>query len=145
MDFEEFSDRAREIVAAVPREFLGGVTGVDVDRAIRKDRAIPDYYILGECGDDEVAALTEPEALRSRIRLFHGSFREIARTEAEFDWDGELIETILHEIRHHIEDRAGILDLRREDAWDAAEAGIRAGLKRPSSRGPGGGAGGGRA
>jgi len=133
MNFAQFSDRAEEILAAVPAEFLGGVTGVHAHRAAKEDPEIPDYFVMGECGDDEVAALTDPEALRSRIHLYHGSFRAIAREEPEFDWDGELVETILHELRHHIEDRAGILDLRLEDAWDEAEARIRAGLpKRPA-------------
>lgn len=128
MKFEEFSDRAVEIVSAIPDEFLGGVTGVHAHRAVKEDPEIPGSFFLGECGDDEVAALTEPEALRSRIHLYWGSFREIALGEPDFDWDGELIETILHEIRHHIEDRAGILDLRIEDELDALEARIRAGL-----------------
>jgi hypothetical protein len=128
MDFEEFSDRAEEILAAIPAEFLGGVTGVVAHRQTKKDPEIPDYFTLGECGDDEVAALTDPEALRSRIHLYHGSFRAVARDDPDFDWDGELIETIFHELRHHIEDRAGIPDLRNEDAWNEAEARIRAGL-----------------
>ncbi len=127
MDFEEFSDRAAEILASVPDAFLGGVTGVDVHRQVKADPEIPDSFFLGECGDDEVAALTEPEALRSRIHLYWGSFAAIAREETDFDWDGELIETILHELRHHLEDRAGILDLRIEDELDAMEARLRAG------------------
>ncbi|MEN8152112.1 MAG: metallopeptidase family protein [Planctomycetota bacterium] len=128
MDFEEFSDRAVEIVAAVPEGFLRGVTGVLAHREAREDPEIPGSFFFGECGDDEVAALTEPEALRSRIHLYWGSFAAIARNEPDFDWDGELIETILHELRHHLEDRAGILDLRIEDELDAIEARLRAGL-----------------
>jgi hypothetical protein len=39
----------------------------------------------------------------------------LAANEADFDWEGEAWETLLHEIRHHVESRAGQVDLIEED------------------------------
>jgi hypothetical protein len=116
MDFDQFSEVAKEIVEQIPDEFLRGVTGIQAHRGEKTHPDRPDLLTMGECTDDEAAALTEPEALRSRLHVYYGSFVALAREDPDFDWEGELRETILHELRHHIEDRAGILDLLREDA-----------------------------
>jgi hypothetical protein len=122
MDFELFSRSAERCFAGIPPEFVRGITGVHVHRGAKVHPEMADYYTLGECGDDEAAALTDPEALLSRIHLYYGSFRAIAAREPGFDWEEELRETILHEVRHHLEDRAGIPDLRIEDAIEEARA-----------------------
>ena len=120
MDFQTFARRAEEILAGIPPEFLRGITGVEAHRSAPSHPHLPEVYTLGECANDAVSALTEPEALRSRVHLYHGAFARVARRDPDFDWEAELRETILHEIRHHIEDRAGILDLRHEDDEDDA-------------------------
>jgi hypothetical protein len=116
VDFDQFSKTAEAFVAKIPEEFLRGVTGIQVHRGEKSDPDHPGFLTMGECTDDQAAALTDPEALRSRLHVYYGSFVAIAREDPDFDWEGELRETILHELRHHIEDRAGILDLLREDA-----------------------------
>ncbi len=115
MQFDRFARRAEEIVAGIPPRFLEGVVGVEVHRRAVQHPEVEDVYTMGECGDDEVTLLTDPEAIRSRVHLYHGSFAALARREPEFDWEGELEETILHELRHHLEDRAGITDLLLAD------------------------------
>lgn len=115
MDFARFSRRAEEIVSGIPAEFLRGIVGIEVQRGAKEDPELDGIYILGECEDDPATALTDPEALRSRIHLYHGSFRAVAAGDDGFDWEEELRETILHEIQHHLEDRAGIPDLVLED------------------------------
>jgi hypothetical protein len=115
MDFETFARRAGEILAAIPARFLQGIIDVDAHCQAFRDPDLRDVHILGECVDDEVNVLAGGEEIRSRIRLYHGSFVAIARKDPEFDWEWELKETILHEIRHHIEDRAGVSDLLLED------------------------------
>jgi hypothetical protein len=115
MDFARFSRRAAEIIAGIPEEFLRGIVGIEAHRSPKEDPELEGVFILGECEDDPATALTDPEALRSRIHLYHGSFRAVAAGDDGFDWEEELAETILHEIQHHIEDRAGIPDLILED------------------------------
>ena len=115
MNFDRFSDYAERFIERIPERFLAGVTGIQVHRNERTHPDRPDLLTMGECTDDEAAALTEPEALRSRLHLYYGSFAALAREDPEFDWEGEIVETILHELRHHLEDRAGIKDLLIED------------------------------
>ena len=45
--------------------------------------------------------------------LYYGSFLEVAGEG--FDWEAEVWETLLHELRHHLESLAGRDDLVRED------------------------------
>lgn len=131
MDFDTLSRRAAEILEEIPREFLRGVVGVEVHPEAEEHPHLPDLFTLGLCTDDELTRLTDPEAMRSRVHLYHGSFAAIGRREPGFDWEGELRETILHEIRHHIEDRAGLLDLRIEDALADALARFHQGEEPP--------------
>ncbi|MCU0726590.1 MAG: metallopeptidase family protein [Planctomycetes bacterium] len=131
MDFETFTRRAEEILAGVPPEFLTDVVGVEAHRAEKRHPHLPEVFTLGECGADEVSRMTDPETIRSRIHLYHGSFAALARKDPEFDFEGELKETVLHELRHHLEDRAGILDLLREDAMEDALARWQAGEEMP--------------
>jgi hypothetical protein len=131
MDFETFTRRAQEILAGVPPEFLTDVVGVDAHLDEKRHPHLPEVFTLGECGPDEVTRLADPGTDRSRIHLYHGSFAALARRDPEFEWEGELKETILHELRHHLEDRAGILDLLHEDAMDDALARWQAGEELP--------------
>jgi hypothetical protein len=57
---------------------------------------------------------------------------ELAKADPAFDTEAELVETIQHEVQHHLEDRAGMLDLRSEDALFEMHARFRAGLEVPS-------------
>jgi hypothetical protein len=49
------------------------------------------------------------------IALYWGSFRQLAGRDPGFDWDGELWETLTHELRHHLESLAGEDDLEGVD------------------------------
>jgi predicted Zn-dependent protease with MMP-like domain len=131
VDFDRFASRAEEILREMPPEFLRGVTGVEVHRQVKSHSQVAGFYTLGECASDEVTSLTDPGALRSRIHLYHGSFLALARADPDFDVEAELRETILHEVRHHIEDRAGIRDLLDEDAEDEALARFHDGQEMP--------------
>ena len=53
------------------------------------------------------------EGLGRHIALYYGSFLQVAGPG--FDWEGEVWETLLHELRHHLESLAGRDDLVRED------------------------------
>jgi len=115
MDFETFARCAEDIVDEIPEEFLAGVSGVEIHEEREDHPHVPGLYTLGMCASDDLRRMGDPEDTTSRVHLYHGSFLAVARRDPSFDWDEELRETILHEIRHHIEDRAGLPDLRRED------------------------------
>jgi hypothetical protein len=68
---------------------------------------LPEVYTLGECSTGELDLADGPEGFRSGVHLYHGSFQKLAELDPEFDWAGELEETLLHEIRHHRESAAG--------------------------------------
>jgi hypothetical protein len=126
MDFDTFSKRAREIAASIPSEFLTDVESVDVHRDAKAHPFLEDVFTLGECETSPLSEATGEERFRSRVHLYHGSFRALAKRDRQFDWEEELLETIEHEIQHHIEDRAGMKDLRDEDDLFEAHARFRA-------------------
>ena len=57
--------------------------------------------------------------VQSRVVLYHGSFEALSQLGPGFDWRAEAWETLTHELRHHLEWRAGAPDLEAFD--EAAE------------------------
>ncbi|HEU0055220.1 MAG TPA: hypothetical protein VFQ39_18665 [Longimicrobium sp.] len=120
MRFDEFERRAREMFDSIPPEMQHGVEYLVVDRDAVPHPDLPDVYTLGECATGELdLGFDGTTPVRSGVHLYHGSFRELARLDPEFDWEGELWETLTHEIRHHRESTAGEDDL--EDFDHAAD------------------------
>jgi len=111
--FEEFERNARRVFEEIPATFREGISGLVVHSKRVTHPHLDDYETLGECVPDLLTG--EGSERTSTIHVYFGSFVSLARREEEFDWAGELKETIEHEIRHHIEDRAGAPDLRKED------------------------------
>ncbi len=124
--FEEFEKRAGALFASIPEEFRRGVDALVVHREARPHPVLEGSFTLGECTDSPLQLADAP--LRSAIHLYYGSFRELAARDPDFDVEEELEETILHELRHHVEDRAGAPDLLVEDAVEEANERRRAGL-----------------
>jgi predicted Zn-dependent protease with MMP-like domain len=131
LSFEEFSARAKEIAASIPREFMDGVEDVVVHRDARRHPHVEDVVTLGECEPSPVPALVGHDTVRSIVHLYYGSFADLARRDDRFDVDEELRETVEHEVRHHLEDRAGLRTLIDEDDLFDAHARFRAGLDVP--------------
>lgn len=108
MDFEEFERRAREAWEEIPQGYRDGVDGLTVRRDGPSHPDHPGVYTLGECLTEEhLSDFGSAETTRSIIALYWGSFRALARKDPEFDWDGEIWETLTHELRHHLESLAG--------------------------------------
>lgn len=108
MTFEEFEQRAQEMLESIPALYRGGIEYVAVERRTVPHAEIPDVYTLGECATGELDLGGEmPEEVRSGVHLYYGSFSALAKLDEEFDWEGELWETLTHEIRHHRESTAG--------------------------------------
>ncbi len=68
---------------------------------------LPEVFTLGHCLTEEhFSEFAGPETTRSIIVLYWGSFRNLAELDPDFDWDGEIWETLTHELRHHLESLA---------------------------------------
>ena len=108
MNYAEFERRAHEMFESIPAEYRGGVEYVAVSRDRVPHPELPDVFTLGECATGELdLGMDLPEMTRSGVHLYFGSFRALAEIDEEFDWEGELWETLTHEIRHHRESTAG--------------------------------------
>ena len=130
VDFDTFCEWADGIVASIPERLLEELTGgIQIDRAARRlPNDPPGVYLLGEY-------IIEPHLGRF-IRIYYGSFIKTLAGEPAAVWYDELEETILHELRHHIEalagvDWLGVEDLRHlHELWEEA----RRGEVRPGER-----------
>lgn len=107
MDLEEFDRRAHALFDSIPAELRGGVEYLLVSPDALPHPELPEVYTLGECSTGELDLGAGPEGFRSGVHLYHGSFAKLAELDPEFDWEDELRETVLHEIRHHRESAAG--------------------------------------
>ncbi|HSG07022.1 MAG TPA: hypothetical protein VLA36_01605 [Longimicrobiales bacterium] len=86
---------------------------------------LPDIFTLGECVTEDYATdWSGPDTTRSVVVLYWGSFRSLAAKDSSFDWDGELWETLTHELRHHLE------SLAREDALEGVDYALDETFKR---------------
>jgi hypothetical protein len=104
MTFEEFRRRAGVMFDSIPESYREGVDGLEVTRRTVPHPSLPDVFTLGECLSESYPSdFGGPGEIRSRVVLYYGSFLELSRTADDWDWEGELWETITHEIRHHLE------------------------------------------
>jgi hypothetical protein len=117
-DFRQMIDR---MVEEIPREYLEGITGIDVSPRTVPHPERTGVYTMGECIPVNVGGEDAP----SRVVLYHGSFQALARERADFDWRSEAWDTVTHELRHHLEWRARTQDLEEYD-WAAEQGFARA-------------------
>lgn len=107
MDFRDFEARAEQIFREIPEEFKEGVDGLRVVRKTESHPDLPEIYTLGECRSEFYPSdYGGPGVVHSLVYLYYGSFLELSRTRDDWDWEGELWETITHEVRHHLESLA---------------------------------------
>lgn len=116
LTIEQFEQLANGLYDRIPEQFLDGLTGgiIISEATEQRDPDLPDVYILGEYVEDHYG-------LGRYIVLYYGSFAELFAEEPESVWEEELWETMVHEIRHHVESLAGIQDLDLEDERQLAE------------------------
>jgi len=121
MTFEAFEALVEEMVAEIPETFLQGLQGVHVLQDAHPEDEFDDVFRLGEYLDPGPGDfLGAGEGLGRHIAMYYGSFVEVARDDPQFDWEGEIWETLTHELRHHVESLAGEDFLVQEDVSDAA-------------------------
>ncbi len=125
MTREEFEAAVAELAEEIPAHYLDGIAGIDVSPRTRPHPVYAHVYTLGEC----VPIVTGTDEVLSRVVLYHGSFRALAREQPSFDWRQEARETLLHELRHHLEWQA---DQEHLEAYDwAAEQNFARGEGQP--------------
>jgi len=108
VDFREFENSARRAFEEIPEPYREGVDGLTVTRDAPGHPELPGVFTLGECLTEEhVSDFGSPDTTRSIIALHWGSFQSLAVEDPDFDWDGEIWETLTHELRHHLESLAG--------------------------------------
>ncbi|HSJ15352.1 MAG TPA: hypothetical protein VK939_13100 [Longimicrobiales bacterium] len=116
MKFDAFEQRARALWEEIPESYRAGVDGLLVERGARAHPDLDEVYTLGECLTETYpSAFGGPDTTRSFVVLHYGSFWRLARAEPDFDWEGELWETLTHELQHHLE------SLAAEDALEGVD------------------------
>ncbi|HSJ25492.1 MAG TPA: hypothetical protein VK929_12520 [Longimicrobiales bacterium] len=107
MQYDEFERRAQEEWERIPEQYRAGVDGLVVKRSALPHPSLPDIYTLGECVTESYPSdFGGPDTIRSVVVLHYGSFLRLSRLDPGFDWDGELWETLTHELQHHLESLA---------------------------------------
>jgi len=110
LDLESFTRLAGTITGELPPRLLRDLNGgISVLPGTKKDGK---YFLMGEYIEDPV--------LGKVIFLHYGSFREILGNAPALEWEEELRETIVHELRHHVESLAGVDDLSVEEEEELA-------------------------
>lgn len=116
MKFHDFEAAARRAWDEIPEAYVEGIDGLVVSREALPHPELLDIYTLGHClTEDHLSEYGGPETTRSVLVLYWGSFRELSRRNPDFDWEGELWETLTHELRHHLESLAREDDLEGVD------------------------------
>ena len=125
MTFDDFSRMAQEAFRSVPEVYRAGVEGVTTVEAVETHPELPGVLTMGECLTQAFHSEWQgPETIRSRVVLYYGSFRKMAEYGPDFDWEGELWETLTHELQHHLE------SLADEDALEAMDYAVDESFKR---------------
>ncbi|MDQ3396894.1 MAG: metallopeptidase family protein [Deinococcota bacterium] len=116
MTYDDFRRTVDSMMEEIPDEFLEGLQGVHVLEEARPEPDFKHVYRLGEYMDPGPRHfLGSSDGLGRHVALYYGSFKAIAGGNPSFDWEGEIWETLTHELRHHVESLAGDGQLIEED------------------------------
>jgi hypothetical protein len=105
MTIDRFTDLAGAIVDEIPEKYCRDLNGGF--NIVESAKADGEYFIMGEYIQDEI--------LGSTIMIYYGSFVKLLGSAGMDTWEKELRETILHELRHHVEIMAGVDYLTEEE------------------------------
>lgn len=111
MTYEDFVDYVEDVVAnQVPKALLEELSGgVNTTEQGKRDEEERNFLIFGEYIRDN---------LGKRVLLYYGTFLHFYEGASEEKWKREVLKVIKHELRHHIEARAGQEDLARQEIWE---------------------------
>ncbi len=110
LSLERFEQMANRLFDRIPPRLMEGLHGgiIISEESEQRDPDLPDVYVLGEYVED-------PYGLGCYIVIYYGSFKAVLTGSEPAVWEEELWETMVHELRHHIEAQAGVEDLDLED------------------------------
>ena len=111
MSLKNFTHYANEVAKALPQELFSHLNGGIVVEPSSKEEG--EYLLMGEYIEDP--------GMGNMVLLYYGSFREILGAASIGEWKEEIEETIVHELRHHIESLAGVDDLSVEEEIELNE------------------------
>jgi len=103
------------MLADIPADYQAGIDAVAVEEDLVTYPALPGLLTMGECSTKEWPDGLAGTETRSQVVLYYGSFRALAEVDPAFDWEGEMWETLLHELLHHREAAASEADLELFD------------------------------
>ena len=110
LTLREFQDVTQALVERLPEYLSTNLNGgITVQPQLCSDTRT-DRVTLGEYIEDPVMGRS--------IVLYYGSFRDLFRNDSLSVWSREIEETVLHELRHHVEALAGLDDLSREEEME---------------------------
>ncbi len=110
--FDEFSDMLEQAVERIPPRFCRRLTGgFNVQPRAKQEAG---YYILGEYVEDG--------QLGCFVQFYYGSFLGVLKGEPRQVWEEEVVDTVFHEMQHHLESMAGRDDLARQEVEELARA-----------------------
>lgn len=112
----DMEDMLDEMAAEFPDPLFEGLNGgivVDPEPKLHEKSVGKDLYILAEY-------VTDPHMGRY-IVFYFGSFVRVFGRHNNREFKAELLKTLKHELRHHVESLAGEKDLDIEDAVQIAE------------------------
>lgn len=110
LSFDQFAEMLDEIVGRIPPHYLRGLNG---GFNLQKDKKRQGkYFIMGE--------YIESGMLGCIIMFYYGSFVELLKGKPMEVWEAEIIDTVLHELQHHLESMAGRDDLARSEIEELA-------------------------
>jgi len=127
MRFDVFERKAQAAYESIPDEYREGIDGLTVSAEAPPHPTLPDVFTLGHCLTESYPSdWMGPDTTRSVVVLYHGSFKELAALDPDFDWEEELWETLTHELRHHLEsladqDELGGVDYAQDEGFKRAE------------------------
>jgi hypothetical protein len=118
--YERFRRTVESMVDDIPDAFLQELQGVHVLKQEVPEEGYRDVWRMGEYLDPGPEDfLGGSDGLGRHVALYYGSFARIAAGDPHFDWEGEIWETLTHELQHHVESLAGDGRLIEEDLLEA--------------------------
>ena len=109
---EEFAEMLDKAIENIPERFIRSLTGgFNLEENKKRDG---DYYIMGEYIEDGF--------LGCFIMFYYGSFKALLADEPSPVWEEEILDTVLHELQHHLESMAGRDDLAQKEMEELARA-----------------------
>jgi hypothetical protein len=110
--FDEFIDMLDRAVDRIPPHFCTELSGgFNVQKGKKRE---DDYYIMGE--------YVEGDHLGCFIVFYYGSFVAVLGDDPLKAWEEEIMDTVLHEMQHHLESMAGRDDLARQEIEELEKA-----------------------